>query len=91
MAKLGAAVGRQTETAPRSDETSAPTLSASEARVIVVMPARNAARTLEQTVSAIPTDVVNEIILVDDKSTDATLEVARRLPLHLIWHPHNVG
>ena len=55
------------------------------------MPARNAARTLEQTVSAIPTDVVSEIILVDDKSTDETLEVARRLPLHLIWHPHNVG
>jgi glycosyltransferase involved in cell wall biosynthesis len=61
------------------------------ANVIVVMPARNAARTLEQTVSAIPTDVVSEIILVDDKSTDETLEVARRLPLRLIWHPHNVG
>jgi glycosyltransferase involved in cell wall biosynthesis len=61
------------------------------AKVIVVMPARNAAKTLEQTVSGIPTDVVDEIILVDDKSTDATLDVARRLPLHLIWHPHNVG
>jgi glycosyltransferase involved in cell wall biosynthesis len=66
-----------------------PALSA--AKVIVVMPARNAARTLEHTVSGIPTDVVNEIILVDDKSTDETLDVARRLPLHLIWHPHNVG
>lgn len=55
------------------------------------MPARNAARTLEQTVGAIPADVVSEIILVDDKSTDDTLAVARRLPLHLIWHPHNVG
>ena len=55
------------------------------------MPARNAARTLEATVSAIPTDVVDEIILVDDKSTDGTLDVAKRLPLHLIWHPHNVG
>ncbi len=57
-------------------------------KVIVVMPARNAARTLEATFSAIPTDVVDEIILVDDGSTDATLDVARRLPLHLIWHPH---
>jgi glycosyltransferase involved in cell wall biosynthesis len=64
---------------------------ASAAKVMVVMPARNAARTLEATVSAIPTSVVDEIILVDDKSTDSTLDVARRLPLHLIWHPHNVG
>lgn len=61
------------------------------AKIIVVMPARNAARTLEATFSAIPTDVVDEIILVDDGSTDGTLDVARRLPLHLIWHPHNVG
>jgi glycosyltransferase involved in cell wall biosynthesis len=64
---------------------------ASAAKVMVVMPARNAARTLERTVSAIPTSVVDEIILVDDKSTDGTLDVARKLPLHLIWHPHNVG
>ena len=61
------------------------------AKVIVVMPARNAAPTLEKTVSLIPRDVVDEVILVDDKSTDTTLEVARRLPLHVIWHPHNVG
>jgi glycosyltransferase involved in cell wall biosynthesis len=68
-----------------------PAASPVHAKVIVVMPARNAARTLEATVSAIPTDVVDEVILVDDKSTDATLDVARRLPLRLIWHPHNVG
>jgi glycosyltransferase involved in cell wall biosynthesis len=61
------------------------------AKVIVVMPARNAARTLQATFSAIPTDVVNEVILVDDKSTDNTVELARDLPLHVIWHPHNVG
>jgi glycosyltransferase involved in cell wall biosynthesis len=60
-------------------------------KVLVVMPARNAALTLETTFSAIPTDLVDEIILVDDGSTDTTLDVARRLPLHLIWHPHNVG
>jgi glycosyltransferase involved in cell wall biosynthesis len=63
-----------------------------EAKVVVVMPARNAARTLERTVNAIPRDWVDEIILVDDKSTDDTVALARRIPqLHVVWHPHNVG
>jgi glycosyltransferase involved in cell wall biosynthesis len=60
-------------------------------KVIVVMPAWNAARTLERTVSAIPADWVDEIILVDDKSSDDTVTVARKLPLRVIFHPHNVG
>jgi glycosyltransferase involved in cell wall biosynthesis len=55
------------------------------------MPAWNAARTLERTVSAIPRDWVDEIILVDDRSTDDTVELARTLPLRVVWHPHNVG
>ena len=55
------------------------------------MPAWNAARTLERTVSAIPRDWVDEIILVDDRSTDDTVRLARTLPIRLIWHPHNVG
>ncbi len=61
------------------------------AKVIVAMPARNAARTLVSTVSLIPRNIVDEVILVDDKSTDETVELARELPLHVIWHPHNVG
>lgn len=55
------------------------------------MPARQAARTLEATFAAIPRDEVDEVILVDDHSTDDTVELARKLPLRLIWHPHQVG
>ena len=60
-------------------------------KVIVVMPAMNAARTLEQTVEAIPSEWVDEVVLVDDASSDGTLELARRLPLKVVWHPHNAG
>jgi len=66
----------------------------SEARsekIVVVMPALNAARTLRSTVSLIPRDVVDEIIVVDDASTDGTIEIAHELGVRLIWHPHNVG
>ena len=66
-------------------------MSPNGAKVIVVMPARNAALTLHRTVAAIPDHAVDEIILVDDASTDATVDLARELPLHTIWHPHNVG
>lgn len=59
--------------------------------VLVVMPAYNAARTVCETWEAIPTDVVDEILLVDDGSSDGTIEVARRLPIHTISLPHNVG
>lgn len=59
--------------------------------VIVVMPAYNAARTLDQTWQAIPKAWVDGIILVDDSSHDDTTAVARELDLHVISHPHNVG
>jgi glycosyltransferase involved in cell wall biosynthesis len=60
-------------------------------KVIVVMPALNAARTLQRTVEAIPPEWVDEIVLVDDASSDETVELARSLPLHVVWHPHNAG
>src|SRR4051794_13397912 len=60
-------------------------------KVVVVMPARNAARTLEQTYRGIDRNWVDEVILVDDSSTDDTVERARTLAVQLVWHPHNVG
>jgi glycosyltransferase involved in cell wall biosynthesis len=60
-------------------------------KVIVVMPAMNAAATLRETVARIPRDWVDEVILVDDHSTDGTAELALELPVHLVWHPHNAG
>ena len=60
-------------------------------RSIVVMPARQAAATLERTFAEIPQDEVDEVILVDDSSTDETVRLARQLPMHLVWHPHQVG
>ncbi|MBI5832015.1 MAG: glycosyltransferase family 2 protein [Armatimonadetes bacterium] len=60
-------------------------------RIVVVMPAYNAAGTLEQTVAEVPRDVVDDIIVVDDASHDDTAEVARRLNLHTLVHERNRG
>ena len=59
--------------------------------VLVAMPAYNAARTLASTYTGISRDVVDEVLLVDDRSRDETLEVASRLPIRTIGLPHNVG
>ena len=60
-------------------------------KVIVVMPAYNAAQTLRATWEAIPDGIVDEVLLVDDKSADATLVEAAKLPMRTIALPHNVG
>ena len=61
-------------------------------KVVVVMPAYNAAKTLEQTYADIPFDIVDEVILVDDASTDETIKVAGTLNIqHVIRHDDNKG
>jgi glycosyltransferase involved in cell wall biosynthesis len=59
--------------------------------VMVVMPAYNAAGTLVSTHQAIPESCVDEVLLVDDGSSDETVDIARTLPLKIIALPHNVG
>lgn len=61
-------------------------------KVVVVLPAYNAAKTLEQTYSEIPFDIVDEVVLVDDASKDTTVDVAHKLGIHhIIRHEQNKG
>ena len=60
-------------------------------RIIVVLPAYNAARTLAKTVAEIDRDIVDEIILVDDYSADNTAEIAQALSLKTVRHQENKG
>lgn len=61
-------------------------------KVVVVMPAYNAEKTLEQTYREIPFDIVDEVILVDDKSLDNTSQKADELGIqHVIRHEENKG
>ena len=60
-------------------------------KVVVVMPAYNAAKTLKITFEAIPSQTVDQVILVDDGSTDQTLEIARELNLTAFMHTRNFG
>jgi len=61
-------------------------------KIIVVLPAYNAANTLEETYNEIPFDIVDEVIIVDDASKDNTVEVAKRIGIkHIIRHEQNKG
>jgi glycosyltransferase involved in cell wall biosynthesis len=62
-----------------------------QARVVVTMPAYNAAKTLLKTFEEIPQGLVSEVILVDDCSQDDTVAVGSSLDIKVIRHPHNVG
>jgi len=61
-------------------------------KVVVVMPAYNASRTLERTFKEIPFDIVDEVVLTDDSSRDDTIEVAKKLGIqHIMIHEENKG
>jgi len=69
----------------------APVTEARTEKIVIVMPAYNAARTIEDTFRAIPEGYYDEIVVVDDFSGDDTVARARALQLKAIRHPHNVG
>jgi glycosyltransferase involved in cell wall biosynthesis len=61
-------------------------------KLVVVLPAYNAARTVRRTIDDTPTDIVDEIILVDDASQDETVAIAESLGIrHVIRHERNLG
>jgi glycosyltransferase involved in cell wall biosynthesis len=60
-------------------------------KIVVVMPAYNASLTLEQTYAEIPHNIVDQVILVDDKSADDTVCVANTLGIDTTVHTHNLG
>ena len=61
------------------------------ARVVAIMPARNSARTLEETFRAIPPGVIDHIVLVDNASRDDTVAIAERLGIQVVRHPVDRG
>jgi glycosyltransferase involved in cell wall biosynthesis len=63
----------------------------SSKRIIVVLPAYNAERTLEQTYRSIPMDIVDDVLIVDDKSADGTVSLAKNLGIQTFLHNHNYG
>jgi glycosyltransferase involved in cell wall biosynthesis len=61
-------------------------------KLVVILPAYNAEKTLARTYAEIPMDIVDEVVLVDDQSTDRTAEVGRELGIrHVLVHPQNRG
>lgn len=65
--------------------------STNEPRIVVVMPAYNASRTLEKTYGDLPKDDIYEVILVDDVSSDSTVDIARYLGIKCLVHQQNRG
>jgi len=76
------------KTMPREDTQSVGT---ERPKIVVIMPAYNAAQTIERTYNDIPAGFADEVIVVDDASVDDTVSVARRLGVQVIQHPKNRG
>lgn len=61
-------------------------------KIAVVLPAYNASKTLEKTYNEIPFNIVDEVVLVDDKSSDDTITVGKKLGIkHIVVHEQNKG
>jgi glycosyltransferase involved in cell wall biosynthesis len=60
-------------------------------KIVVVMPAYNAEKTVRKTYDEIPFEIVDEVVLVDDASRDRTSEIAREMGIHTIVHTENLG
>src|SRR5436189_186082 len=58
-------------------------------QIIIVLPTYNAARTLEKTMQEIPTNIVDEILLIDNNNKDETIKFAQRLGLRIFLHKKN--
>jgi glycosyltransferase involved in cell wall biosynthesis len=89
-AQLNARVEQRAKKARQAPEGAGDTVPG-QPRVVVVMPAYNAARTVEKTHNDIPADLVEKVILVDDASQDETPEISRRLGLDVHVHLQNRG
>ena len=66
-------------------------MSSKKPKVIVVMPAYHAEKTIEKTFAEVPKGLVNEIILVDDAGGDKTIAIAKKLGITVYQHSHNLG
>ncbi len=60
-------------------------------KIVVVMPAYNAEKTLRKTYDEVPLEIVDEVILVDDASSDRTSEIAKAMGIRTIIHKENIG
>ncbi|RYZ23793.1 MAG: glycosyltransferase, partial [Chitinophagaceae bacterium] len=61
-------------------------------KIVVVLPAYNAAKTLQKTYAEIPFEIVDDVVLVDDRSKDETVQLAKQIGIkHVILHEKNLG